>query len=194
MMVSGYTGSSKRTPFAIRRRMNLLPFTVTISDEERDPLLVKKLRKEWPGILTWMIEGCLQWQRSGLKPPQKIIVATNDYLDDEDTLGNFLDEHCILDVNAEMSSADLFNEWKHWAGENNAFIGSAKMFAGWMGERGFAKTRDRAGNNNVFKGLQFANPFLGGGGVAPQQRQPPPHIPAGSRRGVAGNWWGRAWK
>ena len=60
-----------------------------------------------------------------------------------------------------MSSADLFESWKDWAGENNAYIGSAKMFAGWMGEHGYMKTRDRAGNTNVFKGLQFANPFLG---------------------------------
>lgn len=145
---------------AIRRRMNLLPFTVTISDKERDPNLTEKLKKEWPGILAWMIEGCLQWQRIGLSPPQKVIDATEDYLDDEDTLGAFLNEYCIDDVNAEVSSADLFESWKDWAGDNNAFIGSAKMFAGWMGERGYMKTRDRAGNNNVFKGLKFANPVL----------------------------------
>jgi putative DNA primase/helicase len=145
---------------AIRRRMNLLPFTVTISDKERDPNLFEKLKKEWSGILAWMIEGCLQWQRLGLKPPQKVIDATEDYLDDEDTLGAFLDECCIVDVNAEVSSALLFEAWKDWAGENNAFIGSAKMFSGWMGERGYTKTRDRTGNNNVFKGLKFANPTL----------------------------------
>ena len=74
---------------AIRRRMNLLPFTVTISDKERDPNLVEKLKKEWPGILAWMVEGCLQWKRIGLSPPQKVIDATEDYLDDEDTLGAF---------------------------------------------------------------------------------------------------------
>jgi putative DNA primase/helicase len=107
-----------------------------------------------------MIEGCLQWQCIGLKAPQKVIDATEDYLDDEDTLGAFLDQFCIVDVNGEISSAGLFETWKDWAGENNAFIGSAKMFAGWMGERGFTKTRDRAGNSNVFKGLKFATPVL----------------------------------
>jgi putative DNA primase/helicase len=158
---------------AIRRRMNLLPFTVTISDKERDPNLTEKLKKEWSGILAWMIEGCLQWQRIGLSPPQKVIDATEDYLDDEDTLGAFLNEYCIVDVNAEVSSADLFESWKEWAGENNAFIGSAKMFSGWMGERGYTKTRDRAGNNNVFKGLKFANPFLGTTDVVSQVKAPP---------------------
>jgi putative DNA primase/helicase len=174
LMISGnHKPRLRAVNVAIRRRMNLLPFTVTISDEERDPNLVEKLKKEWPGILVWMVKGCLQWQRIGLKPPQKVINATEDYLDDEDTLGAFINEHCILDVNAEVSSAQLFETWKDWAGENNAYIGSAKMFAGWMGERGFAKTRDRAGNNNVFKGLKFANPFLETPHIVPQVKTPP---------------------
>ena len=161
LMISGnHKPRLRAVNVAIRRRMNLLPFTVTISDKERDPHLVEKLKKEWSGILAWMVEGCLQWQRIGLSPPQKVIDATSDYLDDEDTLGAFLNEYCIIDVNAEVSSAQLFEEWKDWAGENNAYIGSAKMFGGWMGERGFVKTRDRTGNSNVFKGLKFANPFL----------------------------------
>jgi putative DNA primase/helicase len=161
LMISGnHKPRLRAVNVAIRRRMNLLPFTVTISDEERDPHLTEKLKKEWPGILAWMIDGCLQWQRIGLKPPQKVIDATEEYLDDEDTLGTFLAQHCIENANAEVSSAGLFEMWKDWAGENNAYIGSAKMFSGWMGERGFAKTRDRAGNSNVFKGLKFSNPTL----------------------------------
>jgi putative DNA primase/helicase len=51
---------------AIRRRFHLLPFTVTIPPAARDPHLREKLRREWPGILAWMIEGCLEWQRTGL--------------------------------------------------------------------------------------------------------------------------------
>lgn len=145
---------------AIRRRMNLLPFTVTISDEERDPQLGDKLKAEWPGILKWMIAGCLEWQRIGLQPPQAMVDATDEYLNEEDTLGQFLEQVCVIDPNLEVSSADLFKAWKTWATENNAFVGSQKMFAGWMGERGFEKTRDRTGDSNVFKGLDFANAAL----------------------------------
>jgi putative DNA primase/helicase len=36
---------------AIRRRFNLIPFTVTIPLAERDIGLVDKLKEEWPGIL-----------------------------------------------------------------------------------------------------------------------------------------------
>ena len=47
---------------AMRRRFNLVPFTVTIPEPERDKDLAEKLRDEWPGILRWMVERCLAWQ------------------------------------------------------------------------------------------------------------------------------------
>ena len=145
---------------AIRRRMNLLPFSVTISDKDRDLNLTEKLKKEWPGILAWLIEGCLEWQRTGLRPPQKVIDATEEYLNDEDVVGAFIAEHCERDINADVSSAHLFVMWKKYAAENNAFVGSAKMFAGWMSERGFSKARDKSRTIHVFKGLKFANAYL----------------------------------
>jgi putative DNA primase/helicase len=144
---------------AIRRRMNLLPFNVTISDEERDANLAEKLKAEWPGILAWMIKGCLEWQRIGLSPPQKVIDATEEYLDSEDTFGTFLKETCVPDANAEVSSQMLYGIWKDYAEDNNTFIGSEKMFTGWMAERGYVKARDRTGDRNVFKGLRLASPF-----------------------------------
>jgi putative DNA primase/helicase len=48
---------------AIRRRFHLIPFTVTIPPAERDEHLPEKLKSELPGILAWMIEGCLDWIR-----------------------------------------------------------------------------------------------------------------------------------
>ena len=48
---------------AMRRRMLLVPFTVQIPPEERDPNLPAKLKAEWPAILRWAIDGCLEWQR-----------------------------------------------------------------------------------------------------------------------------------
>jgi putative DNA primase/helicase len=159
---------------AIRQRMNLVPFTVTYYREDdpwlaelqktdpkraaklrRDRHLEEKLKQEWPGILAFMIDGCLEWQRSGLKPPKKVVEATEDYLDNEDTVGAFLEEYCELDPNGEVSSVELFAKWKTYALDNNAFIGSAKQFGGWLAERNIFKDRDREGDRMVFKGLRL---------------------------------------
>lgn len=79
---------------AIRRRFNLVPFIVTITKPDRD--LPDKLRAEWPGILRWMIEGCLQWLDIGLNPPRAVQAATDIYLNEEDSLAQWIEECCII--------------------------------------------------------------------------------------------------
>ena len=54
---------------AMRRRFNLVPFTVTIPPHERDAELGEKLKAEWPQILQWLIDGCAEWQEHGLARP-----------------------------------------------------------------------------------------------------------------------------
>ena len=66
MVVGNNKPSLRGVDEAIRRRLHLIPFTVTIPPDERDPDLPDKLRAEWPAILRWAIDGCLAWQREGL--------------------------------------------------------------------------------------------------------------------------------
>src|ERR1035441_7267400 len=113
---------------AIRRRFNLIPFTVTIPPAERDPDLCEKLKAEYPGILAWAIEGCLQWQREGLNPPAVVRVATTDYFGEEDALGRWITELCVLGVQEKASSNALFTSWREWAERAGEFAGSQKNF------------------------------------------------------------------
>ena len=53
---------------AIRRRISLIPFNVVIPPEQQDKSLLQKLRGEFPGILNWLIEGCLTWQYMRASP------------------------------------------------------------------------------------------------------------------------------
>ena len=112
---------------AIRRRFNLVPFTMKVVDP--DPKLPDKLRAEWPGILQWMLEGCLAWQRDGLKPPAVVTAATDAYLDDEDAIARWVEECCLTGAAYWCASADLWESWKVWAEASNERIGSRKMFA-----------------------------------------------------------------
>lgn len=130
---------------AIRRRFHLLPFTVTIPPEERDPELRDKLKAEWPGILSWMIEGCLEWQVSGLRPPAVVLNATAAYLEAEDAVSAWLGDCCRLEPNAWTSARELYASWKNWAELAGEFAGSSKRFSQTLEVRGIHAERRHGG-------------------------------------------------
>jgi len=109
---------------AIRRRFNLVPFTVTIPPDERDEKLPDKLRAELPGILAWMIEGCTEWRARRLAPPQIVTDATAAYLEEEDAIAAWIEEAGERDPSAWEKSGDLFGSWSGWANKAGEFIGS----------------------------------------------------------------------
>lgn len=130
---------------AIRRRFNLIPFAVTIPQEERDPKLAEKLKDEWSGILSWMIQGCLDWQANGLDQPEAVKLATKDYLEGEDALGAWLEECCELDVSSWELSGSLFTSWKVWAEKAGEYAGTAKKLSQQLQARGFEPIRKSTG-------------------------------------------------
>ncbi len=114
---------------AIRRRLMLVPFMVTIPEEERDRELGAKLKAEWPMILNWMIEGCLAWQKFGLQVPQAVVAATEHYMDDEDTFNRWLQERCTLGRHERGSATALWQSWKSFAEDLGEQPGSQKRLA-----------------------------------------------------------------
>jgi P4 family phage/plasmid primase-like protien len=155
LLISGNHKPSLRTvDEGIRRRFHLIPFTVTIPPEERDKNLTDKLKTEWPQILQWCIDGCLSWQREGLNPPAIVRDATEDYLSDEDALGRWMAERCILGNGEHAASSELFRDWKNWAEPNNEFVGSQRRFSMNLdGRNGIALTRNRA--ERLFRGISL---------------------------------------
>jgi putative DNA primase/helicase len=99
LMVSGNHKPGLRSVDEAIRRFNLLPFVAKISETEKDKELGNKLMVEWPGILHWMIAGCLDWQQQGLAPPKAVNEATDNYLAAEDTVTRWLDDCCEKDPN-----------------------------------------------------------------------------------------------
>jgi putative DNA primase/helicase len=128
---------------AIRRRINLIKCSAAIPKDKRDPLLAEKLKSVWSGILSWMIEGCQEWQRVGLKPPAAVTSATDDYLESEDAFGSWLEECCVTDANETETSEKLWNSWKQWAERSGEFIGSQRRFGQKLEDRGFVRIKER---------------------------------------------------
>lgn len=137
-MISGnHRPSLRNVDEAMRRRMNLVPFSVTINPDKRDMKLADKLRREWGGILQWAVEGCLAWQRDGLQPPPAVTEATKDYLEDQDVLGIWLAEKTVDDKGARANPTELYRAYKGWAEARNEYVWSQKQFSQKLEERGY---------------------------------------------------------
>jgi putative DNA primase/helicase len=130
MIMGNHKPSVRSVDEAIKRRLNLLPFTVTIPKHERDPDLVEKLKPESPGILYWMIAGFVEWRKlGGLVAPAAVVDATNSYLEAEDAIMAWMSDWCERDNNAWESSTALFAAWKAWAERNGEYVGTIRRFA-----------------------------------------------------------------
>lgn len=143
---------------AMKRRLHLIPFTITIPPERRDKLLQQRLLAERDGILAWAVQGCLDWQRLGrLDPPQQVKDATEEYFEAEDALGRWLDERCVREANAKSLTAELFNDWKQWAESAGEFVGSQRRFSDLLITRGCVQWKNTAGLRG-FRGIDIKHP------------------------------------
>ncbi len=100
---------------AIWRRIRLIPFDVIIQKHEVDEWLLDKLKDEAPGILNWIIAGCLDWQSGGMRPPEEVLVATQKYQADADPLADFVGTCLITGDFARVSRSDLWDSYQAWA-------------------------------------------------------------------------------
>jgi len=104
------------TDEGIWRRIWMVPFTVQISEEKRDPEIEKKLIAEGPGILNWCLEGLQRYFASGnrLAKPRKVSVATGNYRTVSDTVSYFLATECAFEPGrmiARSAFRELFEKW-----------------------------------------------------------------------------------
>ena len=85
-----------------------------------DPLMEEKLMEMGPQILAWAVEGCMQWQTDGcrLRPPKSVLKSTEEYREDADWLGQFLEACCEKRPGAQVQAANLHAALALWWAEN----------------------------------------------------------------------------
>ena len=141
---------------AIRRRFNLVPFDCKIPKDERDLQLTEKLKAEWPGILAWAIEGCIEWQRRGLDQPASVLDATSGYLADEDAVGRFIDERCAVDDPTVVEETTrLFAAWGEWCARSGEAAGTQMRFIQRLQARGLTRGKSAATRRSSFRGIRL---------------------------------------
>lgn len=133
------------TDHAIWRRIRLIPFTVTIPDDQKDPDLPKKLKRELPGILNWALQGCLAWQSDGLPMPERVETATSAYRSEMDVLSDWLSDRCVIEEDAECYAGELYQSYKNWCEAVGEKPRSQKWLGLRLGERGFQSIKGSKG-------------------------------------------------
>ncbi len=154
LVVGNHKPILKNVDDAARRRFNIVPFTR--KPEQPDKELETKLKDEWPAILRWMIEGCLDWQQNGLTRPQSVVDATNEYFSAQDLVGQFLEEECECEPGntwKTATSGELFEAWVEFAKAAGEVAGPQKAFSEALERRGFERSRSK--HARLFRGIRL---------------------------------------
>lgn len=125
---------------AFWERLHLIPFTISFvtrepqETHERPAIkdLDQQLAKEYPGILSWLVRGCLLYQKHGLRPPREVTEATELYRRNEDLLADFIDECCVREPGAKEKSSALYARFVDWYHDN---IGKNEPSGTWFGKQ-----------------------------------------------------------
>lgn len=145
---------------AIWDRVYLVPFTQRFIDQpkepnehQRDPDLRDKLRGELSGVLTWLVRGCLEYQKIGLLPVASITAATAEYREEEDTTSMFITERCVSREGISVRSSKLYQSYTVWCKESGLQPMSITAFSKWV-KRRYKTRRDKIGV--LFDGIGLA--------------------------------------
>ncbi|MBJ3775667.1 phage/plasmid primase, P4 family [Acuticoccus mangrovi] len=139
---------------AMRRRFIILPFDHPPATKDAD--LPEKLKVEWSGILSWMIEGCLDWQAYGLIRPEVAVRATEAYFDEQDIFAQWIEECCETGEHIADTTANLWKSWSDYAFDNREHPGTkVRTFPETLSQRGFDAIKDTLGiRGRGYRGLR----------------------------------------
>jgi putative DNA primase/helicase len=144
----------RSTGGAMWRRLLIIPFTKTVPEDKRDKTLGDLLRtpEERSGILAWLVRGCLEWQRGGLRPPDSVRAAISEYRAAEDRLAPFLEECTAESKAGQVPAGELYAKYKAWAEAAGERPLSKRSFGLRLEEKGYfpAKT---TGGRRVWNGI-----------------------------------------
>lgn len=126
-------------------RIRLIPFDVYFPPDKRIKNLARILvREEGEGILAWIVEGYIEWQKDGLKEPEKVIEAVKEYRREQDVVTDFIEQCCkswLNDLNRDQiktKPADLYTAYTAWCKENGEkTVLTSRKFGNEMTAKGY---------------------------------------------------------
>jgi putative DNA primase/helicase len=101
----------------MRRRLMILPFDRTFSEDEKDPDLFERIwADELPGVLNQALAGYKRLLERGtkFKLPKTVKQATAAWLQQANPLPAFIQAHCIKKAQGRCLVKDFYNSYSAW--------------------------------------------------------------------------------
>ncbi len=118
------------TDEGIWRRIRLIDFKFVATDPDKH--LRSKLEGEAPGILNWLLKGCLEWQANGLMEPESVLKSTKEFRLESDSIQLFIDTHMVKgnekDTSFRIDPDELYKVYCKFEKERNRIHVSPSKF------------------------------------------------------------------
>jgi len=168
LIVGNHQPALRNIDEAARRRFNIIPFMhQPVAKNDR---LTDELKSEWPAILRWAIDGCQNWQSNGLARPKVVLDATNEYMDSQNLVRRWIEDHCEMGKLCTDTSSNLFRAWQYYAAAAGERPGTAKWFSQVLQREGCVPVRIGAVQARGFGGIR----------LKPSESAKPADIPNGT--------------
>ena len=145
------------------RRLIVIPFNAKITGKSDIKNYAEYLFNEaGPAIMKWIIEGAKKSIDSEFHTDKPKVVrdAIAAYREDNDWLGQFVDEHCDLDASYSEKSGELYQAYRMTCIANGEYVRSTSDFYGSLEKAGFGRRRTNAGTLVLGLRLRDGQDFL----------------------------------
>ena len=146
----------RATDDAIWHRIRVIPMNVKIPPDEIDPDLPRKLKAEWPGILSWAVKGCLKWQQEGLGEPVSVKEASAGWREAVDHVRRFVMETLVIGCGLDnvVPAGELHGAFVQWCARHGEEPMSAAALKANLVEK-FDLTHKHSRHGSEWRGVRW---------------------------------------
>lgn len=144
----------------IWRRLIVIPFEAKIEGSEDIKNYAEHLYQHAAGaILQWILDGARKviGEDYVLKPPPKVVEASEAYRDENDWLNHFLDDQCDINPSYTEKSGELYAAYRAYALGSGEYARSTTDFYTALEQLGFERKRTKSAR--LILGLQLKSEF-----------------------------------
>lgn len=141
---------------SMRRRARIIQFEQDYTDPKRnDPGLEDRLQEQasLEGMMLLLTATAKDYFESGLAEPAKVTAWSEEYIEDNDPLAQFIEQACVVGKKEQGSAALLWAAYQDWCARNDMEPGSQMGF-GLAMKRRYHKGRGGHSNTVVYQGIR----------------------------------------